>query len=208
MTPETIAALKAAFRGALEAATPREAGRAATHTGEQAKAGAPAGWLPDALKELESIDEEIAEDELPPVDNAARRALRELGHQPLTPSVYPPPDGEICLSFSAPDKAPETQAVLHVLFGNRGETGWLCAAPGLNAYGRYPNPDALPMDFLRSCLKSLTTGTSPGRMPVAALPLDEEELSEEARRAVKEGMADHAAGRTHSPDDVREELDF
>jgi len=162
--PETLAALEAAFRDALTPATPMGARDAVPHVSGQSGTDALADWLSNALKELEGINEEIAEDELPPVDNEARKAagsaLRKLAHQPLAPSVYPTPDGEICLSFSAPDKAPETRAVLHVLFGNRGETGWLCAAPGLNAYGRYPNPAALPTDFLRSCLKSWSQSSS------------------------------------------------
>ena len=41
---------------------------------------------------------------------------------------------------------------------------------------------------------------------MAALPLDEEELSDEALRAVEEGTADHLAGRTHTSDDVKREL--
>ncbi len=55
-------------------------------------------------------------------------------------------------------------------------------------------------------LESLAKEGNSGRTPVAALPLDEEELSEEARRAVEEGIADHAAGRTHTSDDVKREL--
>lgn len=42
--------------------------------------------------------------------------------------------------------------------------------------------------------------------PVAALPLDREKLSNEAMRAVEEGIADHTAGRTHTADNVKEEL--
>ena len=45
-----------------------------------------------------------------------------------------------------------------------------------------------------------------GRTPLAALPLDGEELSDEAVRAVEEGIADHMAGRTHTSDEVKREL--
>ena len=154
VSPEAVAALEAALRGALASAMPKGKGGVAARADGRGKVGVVAGWLPEALKELDGIDEEVEEDRLPPVDDearsAARRALRALAHQPLAPNVYPTPDGEISLSF----KAPRTQAVVHVLFGNRGETGWLCAMPGLNAYGRYSNPAALPVDFLLSCLEA------------------------------------------------------
>ena len=55
-------------------------------------------------------------------------------------------------------------------------------------------------------LESLAGGGTPGRTPVAALPLDGEELSDEAVRAVEEGIADRMAGRTHTSDEVRREL--
>ena len=154
VSPETVAALEAALKGALASAMPGGKEGVATRADGRGKVGVVAGWLPEALKELDGIDEEIEEDGLPPVDDEARseaqRALRALAHQPLAPNVYPTPNGEISLSF----KAPRTQAVIHVLFGNRGETGWLCAMPGLNAYGRYSTPAALPVDFLLTCLEA------------------------------------------------------
>ncbi len=44
------------------------------------------------------------------------------------------------------------------------------------------------------------------RRPLAGLPLDGDELSDEAVRAVEEGIADHLAGRTHTSDEVKREL--
>ena len=55
-------------------------------------------------------------------------------------------------------------------------------------------------------LESLAARERPGRTPFAALLLDEEELSDEALRAVEEGTADHLAGRTHTSDEVKREL--
>ena len=55
-------------------------------------------------------------------------------------------------------------------------------------------------------LESLAARGGSGRRPLAALPLDEEELSDEALRAVEEGIADHTAGRTHTSDEVKREL--
>ena len=54
--------------------------------------------------------------------------------------------------------------------------------------------------------ESLAGRDHPGSRPLAALPLDEEELSDEAVRAVAEGIADRAAGRTHTSDEVKREL--
>lgn len=55
-------------------------------------------------------------------------------------------------------------------------------------------------------LESLATRGRLGRTPLEALPLDEEELSDEALRAIEEGIADHMAGRTHTSDEVKREL--
>ena len=38
------------------------------------------------------------------------------------------------------------------------------------------------------------------------MPLDEEELNDEAVRAVAEGIADRAAARTHTADELKREL--
>ena len=66
-------------------------------------------------------------------------------------------------------------------------------------------PDAQTAAATR-VLESLAGGGSPGRRHVAALPLDDEDLSDEAVRAVTEGIADRAAGRTHTSDEVKREL--
>lgn len=55
-------------------------------------------------------------------------------------------------------------------------------------------------------LESVAGPRSPGRTPLAALPLDRQELSDEALRAVEEGIADHLAGRTYGSDEVKREL--
>lgn len=68
---------------------------------------------------------------------------------------------------------------------------------------RHPDPQTAAV---ARKLESLAGRSSPGRRPLAALPLDEEELSDEAVRAVAEGIADRAAGRTHTSDEVKREL--
>lgn len=55
-------------------------------------------------------------------------------------------------------------------------------------------------------LESLAAGERSGRTPLAALPLDEDALSDEALRAIAEGIADHMAGQTHTSDEVKREL--
>ena len=55
-------------------------------------------------------------------------------------------------------------------------------------------------------LETLAARGIPGRTPLAALPLDEEELSDEALRAIEEGVADHMAGRTYTSEEVKREL--
>ena len=44
------------------------------------------------------------------------------------------------------------------------------------------------------------------RRPVAVPALEEEALSDEAVRAVEEGIADRAAGRTHTSEEVKSQL--
>ena len=121
----------------------------------RAKMGAAAGWLPRALRELDEIDEEIEEDGLPQVNESARsearRVLLALSSQPLAPNVYPTEDGEISLSF----KAPDAPAALHVLLDNQGEAAWFSVIPGMDAYGRFKNPVELPIDFLMTRLRAL-----------------------------------------------------
>ena len=55
-------------------------------------------------------------------------------------------------------------------------------------------------------LESLASQPSLGRRPVAALPLDEDGLSDEALRAIEEALEDRMAGRTHTSDEVKREL--
>lgn len=55
-------------------------------------------------------------------------------------------------------------------------------------------------------LETLTHVAHGPRTPVAALPVDEDELSDEAVRAIEEGIADHEAGRTYTSEEVKREL--
>ena len=55
-------------------------------------------------------------------------------------------------------------------------------------------------------LESLARQPRLGRRPVARLPLDEDELSDEALRAIEEARADRMSGRTHTSAEVKREL--
>ena len=121
----------------------------------RAQMRAAADWLPGALRELDEIDEEIEEDGLPPVSEIARaharRVLLALSSQPLAPNVYPTGDGEISLSFKAPDGS----MTFHLLLDNKGEAAWISAGEGQNSFGRHMNAADLPIDFVMERLRAL-----------------------------------------------------
>lgn len=66
------------------------------------------GWLADALAALAEVDDEIAEENLPPVSGAtkeeAERIIRDLEGRSPAPTVYPTQDAEIALHFKAPGR--------------------------------------------------------------------------------------------------------
>lgn len=69
-----------------------------------AQPGTQKSWLTDALAELDQIDQEAAEDELPPSNELAkgnaRRILIELANRTYPqPAVYPTEEGEIGILF-------------------------------------------------------------------------------------------------------------
>ena len=78
-------------------------------------------WLDEALKELEELDDEIDEEELPgialEVKKEAKRITIELANQPIAPSIYPTQDGEIALHF----KSPVSPSTVVVLLSNDGQ---------------------------------------------------------------------------------------
>lgn len=116
---------------------------------------AAADWFPRALEELDAIDEQIKEDGFRPVNEIARaqarRVLLALSSQPLSPNVYPTEDGEISLSFKAPDEPKAFQVVLD----NKGGAAWFSASEGKVSYGRHLDAADLPIEFLVGRLRVL-----------------------------------------------------
>ena len=117
------------------------------------------GWIEEAVRDLEGLDAEIAEDDLPPVAEvartAARRLLEALAGGPIAPIIAPTEDGEVSLYF----KAPQTRAALYILLDGEGSGAWYSVIPGRDGYGRYANSEELLLDFLRSRLKALASDT-------------------------------------------------
>ena len=125
------------------------------------KGGVAAGWLPEALMELDGIDEEIEADELPQVPDSARsearRTLRALSNQRIAPVVYPTEDAEVSVYF----KAPGIPYAVQVLLESGGGATWSSIVPGYNANGRCEDSSQLPMGLLLESLQALSE--IPGR---------------------------------------------
>lgn len=121
----------------------------------RAQLHAAADWLPQALRELDVMDEEIEEEGLPEVNEVARsearRVLIALSRQPVAPMVCPTEDGQVSVYF----KAPGRRGALHLLFDNDGAAAWFSVGPGKGGYGRNKNGPDLPIDFLMGRLRAL-----------------------------------------------------
>ena len=118
------------------------------------------GWIEEAMRDLEGIDREVADDGLPEVTEIARkearRVLEALADGPIAPIVAPTEDGEVSLYF----KAPQTRAALYILLSGDGAGAWYSVIRGRDGYGHYANSEELPLDFLRSRLQALMAPTS------------------------------------------------
>ena len=114
------------------------------------------GWLADALTALAEVDDEIAEEELPPVDEAtkteAERIIRALARRPLAPTVYPTQDGEIALHFKSPDRP---DAVV-ILLNNSGRADCHAYIGGRGRRSHYETSSDLPDAFVLDQLRRLT----------------------------------------------------
>lgn len=115
------------------------------------------GWLADALAELAEVDDEIAEEELPPVDEAtkteAERIIKDLAwRHPLAPTIYPTQDTEIAIHFKSPDR-PD---VVVILLNNSGQANCHAYIGGRGRRSHYNTSSDLPDAFLLDQLRRLT----------------------------------------------------
>ena len=117
-------------------------------------------WLPAVLEELESIDDEIREDDLPQVSGAARgearRILQELRNHCIAPTIYPTKDGEIAIHFKSP-VAPD--AVL-IELDNDGQGACFSHTNGKSRRARYDDSSELPDQFVKAQLEALKSALS------------------------------------------------
>ena len=115
-----------------------------------------AGWIEGALKELDGIDDDITEDNLPQVDrnarSEARRVLFALRNQKIAPIIYPTEDAEISIYFK-PQGIP---AAVQVRLESGGGATWSSVVPGHDNNGRCENSGELPIGLLTQSLRALS----------------------------------------------------
>lgn len=115
-----------------------------------------AGWLPAALAELDALDEDIAEDGLPPIGPAARSAARDLllalREHTVASVVYPTEDAEIAIYF----RPPRIPASVTVRIEDDGGASWSALVPGHYANGRCEDLAELPLGVLNRSLEALS----------------------------------------------------
>ena len=114
-------------------------------------------WLPEAFAALAEVDDEIAEEELPPVDGAtkaeAERILKALAWRAsaLAPTVYPTQDAEIALHFKAPGR---TGTVVILLSDSR-RADCHAYVDGTSLHKHYNTSFNLPDAFVLNLLRRL-----------------------------------------------------
>lgn len=114
-----------------------------------------ATWYANALKELDELDTEIAEESLPEISadmkKEARRIIEKLKSQPLAPVIYSTEEGEIVIQFKSPAKS----SMIAIEINNRGEGAYFCHINGKNRYARYQDCSELPDGFVKEQLQLL-----------------------------------------------------
>lgn len=115
-------------------------------------------WLTDALAALAEVDDEIAEENLPEIDDAtkteAERLLRALAWYPWGPTVYPMQDAEIAIHFKSPD-LPDSVVIL---LNNGGQADCYAYTGGRSRRSHYETSSDLPDAFVLDQLRRLTPG--------------------------------------------------
>ena len=114
------------------------------------------GWLADALAELEEVDDEIAEEDLPPVGEAtkkeAARIIKALAWRAPAPTVYPTQDAEIALHFKAPGRT----GTVVILLSDGGRADCHAYVGGTSRRAHYNTSSDLPDAFVLDQLRCLT----------------------------------------------------
>ena len=115
-------------------------------------------WLTDALAALAEVDDEIAEENLPEIDDATKkeagRLLRALAWHPWGPTVYPMQDAEIAIHFKSPD-LPDSVVIL---LNNGGRADCHAYIGGRGRRSHYETSADLPDAFVLDQLRRLTPG--------------------------------------------------
>ena len=113
-------------------------------------------WFNAALAELNDVDQEVIEENLPEIlphtKDRARSIIVALATQSIAPTVYPTEDGEIALYFKSPVA---TSAVL-IVVGNDGRGACFAHVKGKSRRARYDDASELPDVFVRAQLHQLS----------------------------------------------------
>ena len=113
-------------------------------------------WLAEALAALAEVDDEIAEEDLPPVGEAtkteAERIIKALARRAPAPTVYPTQDAEIALHFKAPGRT----GTVVILLSDGGRADCHAYVGGTSRRAHYGTSSDLPDAFVLDQLRRLT----------------------------------------------------
>ena len=113
------------------------------------------GWLPNALEQLEQINEEAAEENFPAITPqsilVAKQLLDDLCEIPLKPTVYPSVDGEISIFF----KSLSSPSGVLILINNDQQIFCYSSINDQNLLKEYNKSSSLPDEYMKNMLQSL-----------------------------------------------------
>ena len=115
-------------------------------------------WLADALVALGEVDDEVAEENLPEINDVikteAGRLIVALARHPWAPTVYPTQDAEIAIHF----KSPHLPNSVVILLNNSGQAECYAYTGGRSRRAHYEVSSDLPDGFVMEQLHALTRG--------------------------------------------------
>ena len=113
------------------------------------------GWLPNALEQLEQINEEAAEENFPAITPqsilVAKQLLDDLGEIPLKPTVYPSMDSEISIFF----KSLSSPSGVLILINNDQQIFCYSSINDQNLLKEYNKSSSLPDEYMKNMFQSL-----------------------------------------------------